>query len=307
MRTSAFIRIIIYVVVAVICVSLLVVGLVGGSFRGLRGINLGLFSYNLGNDEGYTASSSGEIDLDCTAMRIDWISGSVQIETYGGNTIKFYEESNTTDPDLQMRYKYDNGTLNIHYARTGNFNLGVFDNVIKKLYIQVPANTSLVVLSVDAVSAPIKINGLDAVNLKVDTTSGNVNIAHMSSDTIDINTVSGKIDLSDVKANYINLDSVSGNHNIKGEVERISSNTTSGEVNIICTKMLREADLDTVSGSMTIYLPENDGFKVNWDSVSGKFNCDFPITYQNSSATYGNGSASIKMNTVSGRMSIKQI
>lgn len=324
MRASAIIRIIVYIVVAVVCISLLIVGLVKGSLRGIRGINLGVINSGWGSDEGYTAAYEGEVNAKgLSRIDIDWISGLVTVEEYDGDTVKFWEENNSSNPDLQMRYMNANGTLNIHFARNGNINLG-FDNVVKKLTVQVPRNLGLSVLKIDAVSSPVQIDGVSASKLEVDTASGNISVENISADvdidtvsgdvslknvnadTVDIDSASGKHNLENVSADRVSLDSVSGDHIFSGLVRRISCNTTSGRITVACDGPIDDADFDTVSGDATIYLTDDTGFTARWDSVSGRFNCEFATKSSNNSATYGDGSASIKFNTVSGKMSIKE-
>lgn len=307
MKTSALIRIIIYIVVAVICISVLVIGLVSGTFKGIKGINLGGINYSMGSDEGYIAASRADIKEKVNRINIDWISGKVTVEEYDGDTVMFWEDNNSSDPDLQMRYTFSNGVLRIRYAKSTSFNIGAFTNVIKELTVQIPRGYVLDDMKIDAVSSPVRITGTAVSTLGIDTTSGAVTVSHIVSDSVNINTVSGKIELRDAEVKDVDFDSVSGSQNFTGVCEKIHSNSVSGEVNIICTRMLKDAFIDTVSGAIAIYLPENAGFKVRWDSVSGRFNCDFPITYQSNSATYGDGSASIRINTVSGRMSISSI
>ena len=311
MRTAAFIRIIIFVAVAVICILLLVFGLVKGTLGRIRVPNMGVFNnntYNWGSDEGYKISSGEKINAsNIKSINVDWINGNVLIEEYDGETVQFFEENNSRESDLQMRYQDTGGVLNIRFARSGNINLGLFNNLIKKLTVLIPRDMNIDYLRIDAVSASVKVQGVNVNSLKVDTTSGDVTIDNAVSETIDIDTVSGRIEITETETYSVDLDSISGNHKFQGECERFKSNTTSGDVTVYFEIPIKDADFDTISGSITVYLTEQNGFTARWDSISGRFNCDFATTFQGDSATYGDGSASIRMNNVSGRMSIKRI
>ncbi|MCL1830709.1 MAG: DUF4097 domain-containing protein [Oscillospiraceae bacterium] len=311
MRTSAFIRIIIYLVVAVICISLLLVGLLKGTIGGMRGLDMSILNLGrYGDDEGYEISSNGQIyttgNTTIDSIYVDWVSGRVTIEEYDGQEIRFYEENNSNDPDLAMRFAVSNGSLRIKFSRSGNINLGLF-NLIKNVVVQVPKDYSLSILNLNAVSSPVNVTNLNSKKLSIETTSGAVTVYNVNAERINVNTVSGQIDLNRVKADSIDIGSVSGRQYLKGECVSLTSNTVSGAVSVVCETMLSNARFDSVSGQIELYLPENKGFTANWDTVSGRFSCDFMSKQDRNSVVYGDGSADIRIHTVSGKISINAI
>ena len=76
-----------------------------------------------------------------------------------------------------------------------------------------------------------------------------------------------------------------------------------------CTAKLnnnpKDVDLETVSGDLCLILPQDCGFTMSLDSVSGELMSDFPTTMHNKRYTYGNGVCKISADTVSGDILIK--
>ncbi|MPN19450.1 hypothetical protein SDC9_166819 [bioreactor metagenome] len=63
---------------------------------------------------------------------------------------------------------------------------------------------------------------------------------------------------------------------------------------------LEKISVDTVSGSVEIILPENNGFTLSYDTVSGSTNNDFAMKNNQ----YKGGDIAIDVNTVSGSLDL---
>ena len=66
-----------------------------------------------------------------------------------------------------------------------------------------------------------------------------------------------------------------------------------------------EIDMDTASGSVELVLPKDAGFAVNMDTMSGKFDSDFPYSSKNGVYLSGDGACRIDMSSMSGKVSIR--
>ena len=66
----------------------------------------------------------------------------------------------------------------------------------------------------------------------------------------------------------------------------------------------KNVDIGTVSGGITLGLPENDGFNARYSSVSGRFNSEFPVEMSGKHGIYKNGDIEISLGTVSGGIKI---
>ena len=293
MKTSAMIRIILYAFIALLLTGVLLWG-IGGNH------NMNFFSFNLFgnsglnyNDSDYTIGD-GEVDKnDVDSIQVDWLAGNVTVVPYeesntNSDVVTFSEESNTQlDEDYEMRYKVEDGVLKIMFAKSNVKFIGIFKSLNKDLTIQLPADMTLSDVTIDTVSANINIENIKAGNqIDLETVSGNIEGANITANNIDAETVSGKIRWTD------------------GSFQSVDAESVSGAINASFATMPSDIKVETVSGSMTLGLPENEGFKVDYDKVSGDFDCEFNVKINKNMAMYKNGVNKIKMNTVSGDMNI---
>lgn len=293
MKTSAFIRIVVYSFIALVLTGVLIWG-IGGNH------NLNLFSFNLFGGSGFSYNDDnykiggGEISKDqVNEIEVNWTAGEVKIVPYSGNgtssdVIFFTEESGSKlEERYEMRYKVEDGVLKIMFAKPNVKFQGIFKSLEKDLVINVPVGTALTDVTIDTVSANINMENITVQNqFDLETISGDIDGALLTADVMDAETVSGEI-----RWNEANFDSV-------------SADSVSGEINVSFLTVPANIQMETVSGGMTLGLPENDGFSVEYDKVSGEFDCEFNVTIDKSMAAYKNGEAKIKLETVSGNMKI---
>ncbi len=290
MRTSAIIRIFVYAFIAMVLTGVLIWG-IGGNH------NLNFLSFNLFggngtsyNDKDYTVGGGTVSPSDVSDLQIDWTSGAVNVVPYSGDSIIIEEDSDTSlDSDYQMRYKVDDGVLNIKFAKSKVKLQGIFKNMSKELTVKVPEKFMFDEVEIDSVSAQIIMNQINCGSTDVSTVSGNIVLEKLSTNQFDGETVSGKMDCKG------------------GSMDDVTMETVSGKIEMAFQTMPSEMDLESVSGSITLGFPKNKGFQVDYDKVSGDFDCQFNVTINKSMATYKNGSCKIDMETVSGDMNILAI
>ena len=292
MKTSALIRIFVYAFIALVLTGVLVWGI--GSNN-----NMNFFSFNLFggsgfsyNDDDYTIGD-GEVPRDqVNELEVNWTAGDVKVVPYVGDTtgpevIFFTEESGTQlEEDYEMRYKVEDGVLKIMFAKPNVKFQGIFKSLDKDLTINVPLGTTLSDVTIDTVSANIDIESIHADMFDLATVSGDIDSALLIADSLEAETVSGEIRWSEATFGTASAESVSG------------------KINVAFLTMPTDIQIETVSGAMTLGLPENDGFKVDYDKVSGDFDCEFNVKINKNMAMYKNGAAKIKLETVSGNMKI---
>ena len=206
-------------------------------------------------------------------LEIDWISGSVAIESYDGSELTFSETSEKPlTEETTMHYWLENGsTLHIQFGKSGV----KFKNFDKHLTVQVPAAWNLDKLELDVVSSDITVTGLTCGEVELDGVSANVDMGKSAVRSLDMNTVSGCL-----SADFTAADSAAI------QPQKIS--------------------LESVSGSATLSWPDAWGFSAEMESVSGKVNCPFATKVAKGEYTYGNGATEIEMETVSGSLTIKR-
>ncbi|MCI8496690.1 MAG: DUF4097 domain-containing protein [Clostridiales bacterium] len=293
MRTSAITRIIIWSVVAALLIGVLLCGIFNWSFMGLRfqipsSFGFGSFSYGYENAESYTIGG-GEVSPELVQeLDIHWVAGGeVKVIPYDGEKITFSETSyGELKEDEQMRYLVRDGKLIIQYmGKTRLFGFFTGVNTSKTLEVKVPSGKQFKKMDVESVSAPVRIEEMTAEKLEISSTSGDISALGCTAQSLRAENVSGRIDMS-------------------SRIREIRANTVSGDVSLQSELTPENIKVDTVSGSVRMALPEKDGFSVNYDTVSGHMNCEFPTTGDRDEFDYLNGGPEYKIDTVSGSVSI---
>lgn len=337
-NNSSVVRIICWSVVALILVSVLVYGLNANSLNyswnnlfnlNLSGINIFNGSDVYGGDNFNNAYNDGgnyAVPIDgIDNIKLDWVNGSVKIKTYSGSEIKFAESANLTiNQSEALRYGVVGNTLKIQCYSNG-FRI-LSPGLTKNLELLIPQSIadSLDSISVDVVSATATISDVSPGAYSVDTTSGSATIENMNARSINIDTVSGAVNINNVDVNKLSIgtvsgavkgkevtasdltiSSISGSVDFEGAYQAIDVETTSGRVEFNCEVCPSQFDVETISGAVVLKIPDNDGFTVYYESLSGSLNSDFPMSIKNSKSIYGNGSANFDVDTLSGSFAIR--
>ena len=286
MKTSAVIRIVIWSLVALILTGVLVSvvvfkGVLGGSGDFSIGLTGNVYSgdYNIGG---------GSVTEPINAVEVDWVSGKIEISVYDGETTEI-SENEISDEDYKLRYKVENGRLTVHSEKSG-FSFGIISRPNKELTIKIPRAyaENLKTLKINSTSAEINLNGLTVLeSTETDTVSGRVTAENLNTASLECDTVSG-----DVKAS--------------GAIEAFDLSSTSGAAEITTTVPLKKLETDTVSGDVTLTLPESSGFTLEFDTVSGDLNCELPMTNKNGKHICNDGSAEFEADSTSGDFTVKR-
>jgi DUF4097 and DUF4098 domain-containing protein YvlB len=128
-----------------------------------------------------------------------------------------------------------------------------------------------------------------------------------------ISSVSGDVEISGVSGR-LRAESVSGNVDVADVVGLVSAGSVSGNVNASITRVAGTGDMkfSSVSGNVVVRAPSNLDADIEMASVSGSLKTDFPIEVQeprygpgrSARGRLGDGAHSLKITTVSGRVSL---
>ena len=125
-------------------------------------------------------------------------------------------------------------------------------------------------------------------------------------ESTETDTVSGKVTAENLNTASLECDTVSGNIKVSGAIERFDLDSTSGCAEIVTSVPLKKLETDTVSGNVTVTIPENNGFELEFDTVSGDIDCEFPLIQKNGSHIYSDGAARIEADSTSGDFTVKR-
>lgn len=305
MKKSAIARIVIWSVVALVLTGFLIGVLIFRESPNAPIIFGKEQGYNYSNEKEYTVGAVELPMTEFTSISVDWISGNVYVLAYDGDTVKIEEASNDViEEKYELRWRAKENMLYIKPCQsTNSWNLS---NEIptKDLFIYLPETTATTMnkISVETASACIGITGITANEIDTTTASGDTWFEKCDATDINIENVSGYVNITETNMERIDAETVSGNVEIMGAVKELRADSVSGTV-LLCTgEAPQSADVSTVSGDIKFELPENDGFYIDFDSVSGNVTSEFLLIINNDKQVYGNGQRRFDFETVSGNV-----
>lgn len=234
---------------------------------------------------------------------IEWKAGDILIKVGDYDDITVYCLAIGTQHSSINRIK--NNVLEIKYC-SHEFHLGG----AKKKDIEIHVPKELLVLKeieIENHSGKIEIEEITIDNISVEMTSGEVYLKNVTAKNIDIEAVSSDCVIENVNSEKIEIDSTSGDNSLSGSFEDILIESVSGDNVIKSTICPSRINIDSVTGDTLIQIPENDGFEVRYDIVTGKIYVkDFSVTI-NESYIYKNGMNKINLEVATGDVTIEMI
>ena len=206
---------------------------------------------------------------DVSELNIDWVSGTVTIEAYDGTEVAISETSEDalTDSTTMHYYLESDGTLNIRFGIPGMKSQG--ENLPdKNLLVRVPRTLRL---------DEVEMNGLGR----------SIQMDSVRCSTLEMNSVSRQITLNEC------------------EIKDIEVNSVSSNVEATFSKMPEGIELNNVSGSTVLYVPEDAGFTLEYNGLVSNFFSELPVVRRGKKKVIGNGACAIECNSVSGELAIK--
>ena len=311
MKNYAIVRIVIWSIVAVICIGMLCAGLFGhGKIFSFPELNFGDWGgYVYSNSDKYNVGGGSVSASDIQSVEINWPAGSVNVVPYDdGNVIKFDEDGyNGSDEKYTMRYLAENGKLVIRFCSPQR-NWRFLRRLEKSLTVKLPRDLALRDFRLNTVSADARLDDVRTKNFNVKSVSGPIILNGINSDNATFQSVSGYIDAEDISAPTLSAQTVSGRIDVKANIEKAKLKTVSGAVKLYAGDIsMSTLSAQTVSGDIIFGLPENGGFTARYSSVSGGFHSEFPVEMSGKRGTYKNGGIDISLETVSGSINIVHI
>lgn len=284
-------------------------------------------AFLVSDSSSYEKESEGEVKAsEINSLDIAWQNGAIKVVLTDGDTIRFYEESDSELEDKQiMRWKQDGKKLTIRFGTKG----GIFrEDPDKTLTVEIPAaDWAAQKVAIQTVSASCELEAIVTTDFSFDGVSGGFTANSIDAETVNLNTVSGALQIGMLECDTFSADSVSGGITIgaatvsdeltastvsgeldfSGSAQKVEWDSTSGSAELTFVKAPSSVEIDTTSGDATLILPEEiGGFSVEIDSLSGELTSDFDLHYSDGRAYYGDSSIEIEMDSTSGDLEIRQ-
>lgn len=250
------------------------------------------FDVNLFDFNDSSVSTDYALNDNITEINLNLNSQDINVQNYEGQTLKVQIKSSSSISSELLETEDGNKLiLSTRYNTPGNATISV----------NIPNN--------------FKNRG----SFKLVTSSGDINISNLSLDTLSISTASGDTKVSNLNSNYFDLNSSSGDTRFtnisalnetklvsssgeiigSGNLGKVTANTSSGDMDLKFEKSLANSSLSSSSGSITLSLPKNSGYKINYETNSGE------VDSSNEKLSSGDESSIINVNTTSGDLIIK--
>ena len=295
MKKSVKITLIVAAVLVGLGLCIAVVGaLMGGRISDLRNTYYDGKEWHHGAalDGSYTG---GEIRVpaeDVTALSIDWVAGDVKIMVTDGEEIVVTEHIDRGIPaEYALQLEADN-TLRIRYC--GDIWGIAIDIPEKDLTVLLPRTVAenLTAVDLSGVSADFAVDKLTVrESFSFDTTSGKLKTEVLTATgaKADVNSVSGDIELD-------------------GSFREVKAGSTSGEIDLKLRNGPAAIEVSTVSGEVDVELSAGTGFTLDYSTVSGELEYDFPLTKsKDGKYVCGDGACRMEVGTTSGSLSVERL
>lgn len=219
-------------------------------------------------------------------IKIEWISGSVTVEPGDVQEITFLESGNGTDK-YEMVWKQSGDELVIQYSKDSSIaGFGLhFGDGSKDLTVTVPRGWVCDSLELDTASTDLTVRDMIIREMEIDSASGTAKFENCTVSSLDVDTASGDVTFS---GSLNELDFEAASASFTGVLENIPD----------------KVKMDSMSGGLTLTLPEDASFTVSLDAMSSDFSSDFPTVKKNKSYVCGDGHCKIDVDAMSGDVSI---
>ena len=258
-------------------------------------------------------------------LDIEWAVGHVLVQSWSGDYIQIQEFSTSELTERNMMYVEDDGddTLTVRYREGAGLGNVKGD---KWLTVMLP-DGMLSEMEIETTSADVWLEGLELAEIDVETVSGDVDLTSCYARTAEVETASGDVDVSGLYADELDVSTVSGD--VYGDVccgdieassasgritlyandfaEKVGLETVSGDIylNAMGSGAVRAIHAETASGYVSIGLPYEAGFTLDFTSVSGSLNnTSFNMVGQDGKMIYNGGGCEIEVETISGDLEI---
>ncbi len=284
MKGNAIVRIVVFSIAILVLLGIL-----------LGGLAFDLYSTHFFNrsgqvDSSYTSGTGEPVTVDASDIQdieIDWVSGTITIQTANVDTITF-TESTVSDERYAMVWKQEGDKLSIEFCEETvslNFGITINSNWNKDLVITVPVDWAGRSLEIDCASSDVEVTGLTVQEVEIDAASAECRFENCTMDNLDVDTASGDVKFDGI-LNVLDFDGASAS--FIGIFANVPSRIT----------------MDSMSGDLDITLPADAGFQAKMDGISSNFSSEFPTVQQNGTYVCGDESCRITCSAMSGNVTI---
>lgn len=229
------------------------------------------------------------------ALDITWNVGSVSVKRGTGDQVAVHERVGIGTYDMDptkatVKLDEGTGTLSVDDGLPKGID-STYDLPPMELEIELPQGVALGSVSLKSTVASLSLADLACDNLDVATVSSDVTVSTLDAGGVSVATISGAIALDGSAMGSLDI------------------STVSGDIKVSPTGSLPPSlDASTTSGAILLDLPDDAGFTLTSDRVSGSFSSALGETAENGPSARvvaGDGAAKITADSVSGSVTVR--
>ena len=224
-------------------------------------------------------------------IEINWVAGDIIIMETDVDEITI-SESDVTDKKYSMVWHSNGRKLKLAFCEDhllDGFGISFSADLSKDLYIEVP-------------------KGWEGHSIEIDAASANVEMHNITLKELDIDGASGTCDLQNCNIGDLDIDAASGSIYYSGILDSLDLDGASASFTADLQNTPSRIDMDSMSGSLDIALPEDCGYTLTMDGLSSTFRSDFHGTeMKNKSHIYGDGRCRIDVDGMSCEVTIQKL
>ena len=146
----------------------------------------------------------------------------------------------------------------------------------------------------------------DCKELEIDAASATVQVENLTIEELAFSTASGTHTFTNCQVEKLKMETVSGNLDFTGSLDKLDFNGVSAQANLVLINQPKSIQLESVSGDLNLTLPEDCGFTLDKDSLSGRGSSELETTEKDGKIVHGDGSCKIEVEGVSSSVHIRK-
>lgn len=176
--------------------------------------------------------------------------------------------------------------------------------------VDVDAGLEVGQLSIKTASGDAQLNSLEFQELIFKSASGDLDTGDLGGRTVHAESASGDIQLTG-RFDAVRVSTASGEISLEGSARELRCNTASGDVEVQADQVPEKLEMSSKSGDCEVAMPGGEGFILQFSTVSGELDSDFPLVgpigKRSGEAIYlDGGGRTFRMSSVSGDITLRQ-
>ena len=165
-------------------------------------------------------------------------------------------------------------------------------------------------LSIKTASGDAQLNDMEFQQLIFRSASGDLDAGDLSGRSVLAETASGDIQLTG-RFDAVQVKTASGEIELEGSARELRCGTASGDVDVQVDRVPEAMELSSKSGDCEVTMPSGEGFTLQFSTVSGELDSDFPLvgpigTRSGEAIYLDGGGRSFRMSSISGDIALRQ-